>query len=178
MASEYRLGTVQAYQFSVDHWTLWGGHQKSSQMPRAYVSSPKNNVYYNQYAATAEEVLWEGEMTIDTLLEDSICPVGWRLPAAGTDITVNKTWAHMLNSELGYTYSGTSTTTPEVIKASYKLPVSLAKKGRNTDDNNAYYTSNAFRSFNFELSDEPLGFNPNAYVYIDSYGLSVRCMTK
>ena len=126
MASEYRLGTVQAAQFqSGDQYGAnwkWGSrcaeaggtcsetltNNALAEMPRSY--SDSNNTYYAYYAFAAESAGYNdlGSTTM------SICPSGWKLPQhSGTG-----SWNKIVND---YSLSDTKTSAEHLSQAPFLI---------------------------------------------------------
>lgn len=111
MASEYRLGTVQAAQFhNSDTMYHWGSFIKddgsrevivnpsstvmnynlNSVMPREYIDY--RGGLFNWYTSTVES----GSYAATDLADDSICPSGWMLPPSDRSTALNKSWNKLM----------------------------------------------------------------------------------
>ena len=196
MASEYRLGTVQAAQFQsyTDAQPLgwiWGSKCTAAgvcdssaaavdnalaEMPRNYINEISFiGTYYSWYAAVTESGIFE--MT-NGYAQDSLCPSRWQIPNDG-DTTINKSYAKML----GVLYSTNSSFINQRRAAPYNLVFSgkydsftgLTRIGFGAYWTRGLSTDGSYRAHALDLHDHYFGANGND---AKSGGQSVRCVLR
>ena len=135
--------------------------------------------YYNWTAATAGQGS-QSNATRGASVDGSICPAGWRLPTAYTDITnQNISWSALTNAYLGITANTTPTTGYQTLE---QYPINLYRVGYaySGSQGNAAYgyywsstVNNANNSYNLIYSTSYV-YPQN--IYSKHYGLQLRCV--
>lgn len=153
------------------NWNNEGTNQ--SDQTQSYIEDNPGNhgVYYNWNAATAGRgntafVAPEGT---EKVLDESICPRGWKLPHAGTG---NSSYSNMKAL-----YPDVFVDGPNLIKSGY---YSIGAGGLHSVDTSAYYWTNTTRSEYSEGRISALTFTGRD-TYSNQprkYGFNIRCVSR